>query len=91
MVGSVRGTDPLAITWKTDWSGKSKGVKTELFLGADKARGRLVATRGAARLTLGGGERREGTSHCLVSEVLNEAYWLLPTSSWNSEPGEKQR
>lgn len=31
MVGFVRGTDPLAITWKTDRSGKSKGVKTELF------------------------------------------------------------
>ena len=31
MVAFVCGTNPLAITWKTDWSGKSKGVKTELF------------------------------------------------------------
>lgn len=31
MIGFVRGTDLLARTWKTDWSGKSKGVKTELL------------------------------------------------------------
>lgn len=48
-----------------------------------------MAARGLARLTLGGGERREGTSHCLMSDVLNKASWLLPTSSWHSEPGRK--